>query len=255
MIDTHSHIYAKEFDEDRTEAVARAVEGGVTHFILPAIDSTTHDKMFKVVDTYKNHYPTIGVHPTSINMDYRRELDVVRDILARQRERIVAIGEVGLDLYWDGTFIEQQKLALREQLDLAIANNLPAIIHTRDAYTEMIPLIADYKGSPLRAVFHSYSGTTEEAHELLSLGDHLLGIGGVVTFKKSSLGDVVRSVGLGRIVVETDAPYLAPVPRRGKRNESSYIPYIVSHLADLMGVDSVEVDEVTTNNAKKIFNI
>lgn len=253
MIDTHSHIYAEEFDLDRAEAVRRAVDSGVTHFVLPAIDSQSHDKMFEVADLFPNHYPTIGLHPTSIKGNFRAELDLANHFLTTRK--VYAIGEIGLDLYWDKSFIKEQTIALKEQLNWAIKYDLPAIIHTREAYSEMINVMSDFSGSPLRAVFHSYSSNAKDAETLLSMGNHLLGIGGVVTFKKSNLGDVVREVGIENVVLETDAPYLAPVPHRGRRNESSYIPLIVSHLAQLLDMDEKDIDNITTSNAKKLFKI
>lgn len=255
MIDTHSHIYCEEFDNDREQTVLRAVEHGVVQFVLPAVDKTSHKKLFEVAEQFPNHYPTIGVHPTSIKEDFEDELNIAYEILHSERDRIVAIGEIGLDYYWDKIFIKEQERALRKQLEWAIEENLPAIIHTRSAYEEMIDVLRDYRGSSLRTIFHCYSGTVAEAETILSCGEHLLGIGGVVTFKKSALGDIVKEVGLKNIVLETDAPYLAPSPHRGKRNESSYLPFVVKTIAQLLDKEEKEIDEVTTNNAKKIFNI
>ena len=255
IIDTHSHVYDEKFDEDRDLSIERAIVAGVKHFVMPAVDSLTHERMFKVADDFKNHYPTIGVHPTSIKSDYLRELEIAENLLLQEKSRIVAIGEIGLDLYWDKTFIKEQEIALRRQFDWAIKYNLPAIVHTREAFPEMLNIVKDYEGSPLRIVFHGYSGTADEANEILSLGDHLLGIGGVVTFKKSDLYLTVKEVGLSKIVLETDAPYLPPVPYRGKRNESSYIPHIVSHISSFMECETAEIEEITTNNAKLLFKI
>lgn len=255
MIDTHSHIYDKQFDIDREQTIQRSIDSGVTRFIVPSVDSSTHEKMFEVVERFKHHYPALGVHPTSIKEDYQDELSLVKELLKIKRSSIVAIGEVGLDLYWDKTFIEEQKKALCIQFDLALENNLPAIVHTRDAFEDMLNIVNDYKGTPLRILFHGYSGTIVEAEKILSMGDHLLGIGGVVTFKKSELGSVVKAVGIDKITLETDAPYLTPMPHRGKRNESSYIPLIASHIAQVVGCSLEEVAKVTTNNAKFFFGI
>lgn len=253
MIDTHSHIYADEFDVDRAETVRRAIESGVTDFVLPAVDSGQHEKLFEVAALYPNHHPTIGVHPTSVKEDYERELEIVKKYL--ESRDVVAVGEVGLDYYWDKTFIKEQEIALRQQLEWAMERNLPVILHTREAYGDMLKILRDYSNTSLRTVFHSFSGTAQEADTILSYGDHLLGIGGVVTFKKSNLGDIVRQVGLESVVLETDAPYLAPVPYRGKRNESSYIPFIVAHLSTLLDLAPEEIDRITTNNAKHFFKI
>lgn len=253
MIDSHSHIYAKEFDDDRSEVIDRAIKSGVSQFILPAIDSTTHEKMFTVAEAYPNHYPTIGVHPTSIKESYKEELDIAKEYL--ETKKVYAIGEIGLDYYWDKSFIKEQEFALRRQLEWALEGNLPVILHTRDAYEDMIKVLQDYSKTSLRAVMHSFSGTMEQAETILQLGDHLLGIGGVSTFNKSNLVEIVAKVGLDKIMLETDAPYLAPVPHRGRRNESSYIPDIISHLSKNLSVTPEEIDRITTNNAKQFFNI
>lgn len=253
MIDSHSHIYAKEFDDDRSEVISRAIKAGVTQFILPAIDASTHEKMFTVAETYPNHYPTIGVHPTSIKKDYKDEIHIAKEYL--KTKKVYAIGEIGLDYYWDKSFAKEQEFALRKQLEWALEENLPVILHTRDAYEEMIEILLDYSETPLRTVLHSFSGTIDQAETILQLGDHLLGIGGVSTYKKSNLSEIVAKVGLDKIMIETDAPYLAPTPHRGHRNESSYIPHIISHLSKTLSVTPEEIDRVTTNNAKQFFNI
>lgn len=255
IIDTHSHIYAEQFDVDREDVVRRAVESGVTRFIMPAVDSLTHKSMFGVADKFEYHYPTMGVHPTSVKENFVEELDIAFDYLTNEKDRIVAIGEIGLDYYWDRSFEKEQHVVLRRQFEWALQRNLPAIVHTRDAYPDMLKVLRDYKGSKLRVLFHGYSGTIEQAEEILSMGEHLLGIGGVVTFKKSELYSVVKAVGIENIVLETDAPYLAPVPFRGKRNESGYIPYIVDHIASFMDVDKQKIENRTTNNAIELFNL
>lgn len=255
IIDTHSHIYAEQFDADREDVIRRAIENGVTRFILPAIDSQTHKSMFDVANLFEHHYPTIGVHPTSVKVNFEEELDIALQYLTTEKDRIVAIGEIGLDYYWDMSFQNQQHIALRRQLEWALQHNLPAIVHTRDAYPDMLNVLRDYRGSKLRVLFHGYSGTIKEAEDILSQGEHLLGIGGVVTFKKSELYTVVKSVGIENIVLETDAPYLAPAPFRGKRNESSYIPHIIECISSFMNVDRQEIENITTNNAIRLFNL
>lgn len=255
MIDTHSHVYDSAFDADRDEVVKRALEAGVNHFIMPAIDSSTHASMFSVAENYKNHYATMGVHPTSIKANYLEELELAKELLAEHGSKLVAIGEIGLDYYWDTTFAKEQVKALHTQLEWAIENNLPAIIHTREAWGDMLNVLSDYAGSSLRCVLHGFSGTPDVATKTLSYGEHMLGIGGVVTFKKSTLPDVVREVGLAYLLTETDAPYLAPTPHRGKRNESSYIALITQHIAEILALDFVDTDKITTFNAEKIFNL
>ncbi len=253
MIDTHSHIFAVEFNEDRDEVVARGESAGVTHIIMPAIDALKHEWMFNVARQYKNHYPTMGVHPTHIEDDYRRELDIAEEFLHDKKDEIVAIGEIGLDKYWDTTYIMEQEQAFRIQLEWAVNNNLPAIIHTRDAWEDMINILSDFKGSSLRAILHGFSGTPQQAEKILSMGRHMIGIGGVITYKKSILPDVVKEIGLDYIVTETDAPYLAPVPYRGKRNESSYIPIIIERIANILDIESNICAEKTALNAMDIF--
>lgn len=256
MIDTHSHIFDTAFDDDREVVIARAVEAGVDRFIMPAIDSATHEKMFCVAEKYENHFATIGVHPTSVNSgNLHSELEVVEEFLYEKRDAIFAIGEIGLDYYWSQDFVKEQEFAFRRQVEWAIEKNLPVIIHTRECWEQMINILSDYKGSTLRAVMHGFSGTPKDADKILSYGSHLLGIGGVVTFKKSNLSDVVKEVGLENILLETDAPYLSPVPYRGKRNESSYIPIIANFISNFMSKDIDTIDKITTLNAEKIFKL
>ncbi len=255
MIDTHSHIYSHQFDEDRDEAIARAVDAGVSRCIMPAIDSTTHAAMFAVAEQHSNHYATIGVHPTSIDEGYLKELDIALELLEQHRDSIYAIGEIGLDKYWDVTHIEHQKKALYKQLEWAHNLSLPAIIHTRDAWGEMIDVLSDFAGSPLRVVLHGYSGTHKEAATILKMGNHLLGIGGPLTYKRSTLPDTIKEVGIEYLVTETDAPYLPPTPYRGKRNESSYIPLIINKLSEILSLSPQQCADITVLNAENIFKL
>lgn len=252
FVDTHSHIFSKEFDEDREEVMARCFESGVETVVLPSIDSQTHIALLDCCKKWSFCYPAFGLHPTSVDASYKEELCVVESLMASHD--FVAVGEVGLDLYWSKEFFNEQKEALHHQIELALKYKKPVILHTRDAFTEMEQELKRYEGRGLKAVFHGYSSDIEQYHRLEAMDcEFYYGIGGVVTFKKASLIDVVKQMSLEKIVLETDAPYLTPAPYRGKRNESGYIPLIASRIADIKGVSLEEVAAITTNNAKKIF--
>jgi TatD DNase family protein len=252
--DTHTHLYLKEFDEDRAEAIERAVKSGVERFFLPNIDSSSIDSMLKMETDFPGKcFPMIGLHPCSVNNSFEKELDIVEEWL--QKHTFFGIGEVGIDLYWDKTFIEEQKKAFRYQVKLAKKYNLPVIIHLRDAFDETFQIVAEENDSSLKGIFHCFAGTVEQADKVIGLGGFKLGIGGVATFKNSGLDKVLSEVELKHIVLETDSPYLAPVPYRGKRNESSYIPLIAQKLAEIYNVSVEEIARITTENAKEIFNI
>lgn len=254
-IDTHSHIYLDDFDEDLPQVIERARSAGVSHIILPNIDSTTITRMLNVCTTYKAYcYPTIGLHPTSVKADYEEELKVVEQQL-ESNNNYVAIGEVGLDLYWDKTYLGEQLLAFDRQVQLALQYKLPLIIHNRDALDQIVAAMEPYKDTPLKGVFHSFTGTVEEVQRLLAFEGFMIGINGVVTFKNSQLSDVLKQVPLERIVLETDAPYLTPVPNRGKRNESANLKDTLAKIAEVYEVTPDYVAEVTTNNALKVFAI
>ncbi len=252
LIDSHAHIYLNEFDPDRDEVISRSVSTGIEKILMPAIDSTTHQLM---LDTEKM-YPGIcrsmmGLHPCSVKANYRDELEIVEKYIVDQP--FIAIGEIGLDFYWDLTYKEQQYEAFRQQLDWAVRHNLPVSIHSRNATVECIEVIREF-GGQARGVFHCFSGNDEQARELIELGFYL-GIGGVLTFKNSGLDAVIRDLDLKNVVLETDAPYLAPVPFRGKRNESGYLSYIVQKLADIKETTVEEIASVTTANAKNLFGL
>lgn len=253
FIDTHSHIYLEEFDSDRTEVIERAQQAGVTKLFLPNVDMGTMERMLKVCNDYKGYcYPMIGVHPTSVNENYEKELAVVEKELASGKS-YVAVGEVGLDLYWDKTFLDQQKEAFDRQIQWALKYDLPLIIHSRDAFEEIREVMQPYMDTPLRGIFHSFTGTVEEANSLLAFNGFLLGINGVVTFKNSSLSTVLKQVPIERIVLETDAPYLTPVPYRGKRNESAYLKYTLVKVAEVYGETIEFIAEQTSANVSKVF--
>lgn len=257
FIDSHSHIFSREFDSDMGEAIASATMAGVTRQILPAIDSQSHDALFRAIDSHPAIlFGAMGLHPTSINEnpDWERELELVKQHLCSDR-KFVAIGEVGLDLYWSDGYLKEQSHALRIQIELALEYNLPLIIHTRSAWREMVDLLSDYKGSGIRGVLHGYSSSVEDFIKISEFGDFYMGIGGVVTFKKSDLPAVVEAVPLKSILLETDAPYLAPHPHRGKRNEPLYIPLIAAKIAEIKGITIEEVARVTTRNSETLFKI
>ncbi len=254
MIDTHSHIFLEEFDGDRSDVIARAKMAGVQHIILPNVDVTTIDSLHETPSLYPAFCSmAMGLHPTSVTENYSEDLAIIREQFSQHK--YVAIGEVGMDLYWDKTFVEQQKEVLREQVRWSLEMNLPLILHVRDAFDETIEVLREFQCEKLRGVFHSFTGTAEEARTIFSLGDFKLGINGVVTFKKSDWRDALPEIGLENLLLETDCPYLTPVPYRGKRNESAYVLYVCEKLAEVFGISADVVDEVTTNNAKRLFGI
>ena len=254
FIDTHSHLYDEAFSSEEDIAVTRAVEAGVTKMILPDIDASTREALFTLAERHPDTlFPTLGLHPTSVSQNWKEELDAVEKSLGNHK--IWAIGEVGIDCYWSKEFLEQQKEVFRVQLEIAHKSDLPVIIHSRESTELIINILRDYKHLPLRGVFHAYSGSVETFHELEKLGDWYIGIGGVLTYKKASIAETVKNIPLERILLETDSPYLTPVPHRGKRNESSYIPHIAEKLALQKGIDLAEVAKVTTENAKRLFRI
>jgi TatD DNase family protein len=252
LTDTHTHLYLDAFDHDRSEVVERSLAQDVRYMLLPNIDHASIDPMLALCDAYpENCHPMLGLHPTSVNADFEEELEA---ILSRYVPgRFLAIGEIGIDLYWDKTFFEQQKQAFRRQIEFAQEKGLPIVIHSRDSFLEIVAVLSDYKNSGLKGVFHCFTGTTEEAAQAIELG-FMLGIGGVLTFKNSGLDKVIREVALEHLILETDSPFLAPVPFRGKRNESAYISIIASRLADIKHVSRETVAEATTRNAMRLFN-
>jgi TatD DNase family protein len=250
FVDTHTHIYLPEFDDDRPEMMARAVAAHVEITVLPAIDSSTHEAMILVQSEYEHCYSMMGLHPCSVNQDYKKELTIVEGYLAKQD--FVAIGEIGLDFYWDKTFTSQQYEAFHAQIDLAKKCDLPIVIHSRNAIDECIDVVKQHTG--VKGVFHCFSGNRDQAEKIMELG-LLLGIGGVITFKNAGLDKVIEQIGLKGIILETDAPYLAPVPFRGKRNEPAYIPLIAEKISTLCNISVEEIAELTTENARNLFKL
>lgn len=256
MIDTHTHLYDEAFDNDRDAAVQRAVEAGVDLMLLPAIDSHSHDRQECLAAQYPDRFrQMMGLHPTSVGDDFEAELEIVHEKLFHEpRTPYVAVGEVGLDLYWDTSRLEQQREVLLRQMQWAEALDLPVCLHVRKAYNELFGLLKRLNRPRHRGVMHCFGGSLQEARKAIEMG-FCLGIGGVATFKNATLGAIAAAVPLESLVLETDAPYLAPVPYRGRRNESAYIPLIAAHIAALRGIATEEVAEVTTATARTLFNL
>lgn len=254
FIDTHNHIYLPEFDEDRSSVIEEAIKAGVTKFLLPNVDSSTIGAMLQLSESYpENCFPMMGLHPTSVKENVEEELAIVEKLLKKQT--FIAIGEIGIDLYWDKTFVQEQEEAFKFQVALAKKYNLPIVIHSRDSFDELFNLLDKIHTPELNGVFHCFTGTEKQAQKIVNEYGFKLGIGGVLSFKNSGLADQIKNIGLEHIILETDAPYLAPVPYRGKRNQPVYIPLIAQKLAEVKGVSVDEIAEITTQNAKKLFNL
>jgi TatD DNase family protein len=251
LIDTHCHLYSEEFTNDIETVIKNAESAGVKKFYLPAIDSTATDSMLALEERYPGKcIAMMGLHPCYVKENYKQELELVNDWLAKRK--FAAIGEIGLDYYWDRTFIKEQEDAFRTQIEWALQYKLPIVIHTRNAMQETINIVKEYNKQGLTGIFHCFGGSIESAREIIKAGFYL-GIGGVLTYKKAGLSEVLEHVSLEHMVLETDAPYLTPVPFRGKRNESSYLKYVVERLAEVKNVSVEEVAAITTINAEKIF--
>jgi TatD DNase family protein len=253
LIDTHSHIYSEEFLHDRDEALQRAYDSGIKKIILPNIDSGSIKHMLDLSDAYPHLcYPLMGLHPTSVDEDYKEELEAVEYWLGKRK--FYGIGEIGIDLYWDKRFVAEQKDAFRHQIKLAKNMNLPIVIHVRNSFDETYEIVKEEQDGHLRGIFHCFTGTSTEARKVVDLGFYL-GVGGVLTFRNSELEEVIQSVSIQNLVLETDSPYLAPVPKRGKRNESSYLVYVAQKLAEIYNISVTQVAEITTSNARGLFEI
>ena len=254
LIDTHTHLFTEEFDEDRELAVTRAIEAGVTRLFMPNIDDTSIDALHALCDKYECCYPLIGFHPTSVDADWKERLAIVEKAFRSDRY-YYGIGEVGLDFYWDDTFRKEQMEVFDIQINWALEADLPLIIHSRNAQKELLQAMEPYRHTPLRGIFHSFGGSEEEAAQLLEYTNFMLGINGILTFKKSTLPTVLQQVPLNRIVLETDSPYLAPVPHRGKRNESAFMVETARQLSEVYAVPISEISAKTTENSLKVFKI
>lgn len=253
FIDTHTHLYLPEFDTDRDESVNRAVGSGIVKMLLPNIDVHSVGPMLSAVARYPGVcYPMVGLHPTSVKEDYLSQLEILEDLYTKHEFR--AIGEIGIDLYWDKSFLNEQLIAFRRQISFALERNLPVVIHSRESFPEVFSVLDDFKEKNLKGVFHAFTGNLEEAQKAIGLG-FKLGIGGILTFKNSGLDRVVKEIGPDNLILETDSPYLAPVPHRGKRNESSYICIINKKLAEIFGIDEERIAEITFLNSVELFKV
>ncbi|HEY0030579.1 MAG TPA: TatD family hydrolase [Bacteroidia bacterium] len=250
--DTHTHLYSKEFEADRDLLIQNAIDAGVGRFFMPNIFSESIPGMFQVEKRFpSNCFAMMGLHPCSVNATYPHELQVVEYWLG-QRD-FTAIGEIGIDLYWDKTFLVQQQDAFRRQIELAKKYDLPYVIHSRNSFDEVMEIVNEFRNDKIKAIFHCFSGNVAQAEQVLAAGDFKLGIGGVVTFKNSGLDKVVEAIDLKHLVLETDAPYLAPVPYRGKRNEPEYLIEIAKKIAEIKKISLEEVAAVTTQNSLDVF--
>lgn len=253
ITDTHTHLYSEAFDEDRDMIIKRAIELGVERFFIPAIDSTYTKAMLDLETQYpENVFLMMGLHPTHVKENYKEELAHVEKMLLERS--FCAVGEIGIDLYWDKTYLKQQQDAFVHQISLAKKYSLPIVIHCRESFNEIFEILEQEKGGGLHGIFHCFTGTLEQAHQAIGY-NMKLGIGGVATFKNGKINQFLNQIDLQHIVLETDSPYLAPVPYRGKRNESSYIIKVLERLASLYDMNQEEVASITTDNSKKVFGI
>ena len=253
ITDTHTHLYSSEFDEDRTEMIQRAINAGVSRFFIPAIDSEYTQSMYDLEKDFpENIFLMMGLHPTHVKDNYLQELQHVTEELSKRK--FYAIGEIGIDLYWDKTHLEEQKQAFRTQIQLAKQYKLPIVIHCRDAFDEIFEILEAEKSNDLFGIFHCFSGTYEQALQSISY-NMKLGIGGVVTFKNGKIDQFLNKIDIKHIVLETDSPYLAPIPYRGKRNESCFIVNVVAKLAAIHNLPPEEIARITTENSKAVFGI
>ncbi|HBS85746.1 MAG: hydrolase TatD [Bacteroidetes bacterium GWF2_38_335] len=251
--DTHTHLYLPQFDSDRNKIIQNAIAAGVNRLLIPNVDSETIEPLKSLCSSFPdNCFPMMGLHPTSVKENYRAELDIIKKHLFS--EKYIAVGEIGIDLYWEKSSLNLQIEAFKTQLNWAKDQKLPVVIHVRNSFSEVFEVVEKEQDGNLFGVFHCFSGNIAQAQKAIDLG-FLLGIGGVVTFKNSGLEQVVKSISLNKLVLETDSPYLAPDPYRGKRNESSYIPLIAKKIAEIKGCSVEEIAKITTENAAKIFAI
>jgi TatD DNase family protein len=255
MIDTHAHIYSSKFDEDRDEVVDRAEKKGVKYLLLPNIDLDSIGPMIDLCNSHKNCIPMMGLHPCSIDAGYSNTLEKIRIELFNSKEQYIAVGEIGIDLYWDQKYVQEQSDAFRLQIQWAKELKLPIVIHARESYPEIFAVLDEENDSNLKGVFHCFSGTESDAAHILSYGGFKMGIGGTITYKKSKLPDVIKNIALEHILLETDSPYLAPRPFRGKRNESSYLSFVVTKLSEIYECSESQIIERSTLNAEELFNI
>jgi len=254
LIDSHTHIYLQEFDTDRSLVIERAKMAGVNAMLMPNVDLETINPMLLTAKEYPNYcIPMMGLHPTSVTAQYKKQLAIINNHLAGGC--FIAVGEIGIDLYWDTSLIKEQMDAFDIQIKMALRYDLPVVIHSRNALPQIYEVLETYKGSALKGVFHSFAESAAHVAKIQSLGDFYFGINGVVTFKKTNISEALQAIGLNRVLLETDAPYLTPVPFRGKRNESAYLNYITDKLAKIFGKNSDTIKNVTSENATELFNL
>ena len=253
ITDTHTHLYSEQFDEDRTQMMQRAFDAGISRFFIPAIDSSYTERMLQLEKNYPNDvFLMMGLHPTSVKENYKEELDHVKKML--DERDFYAIGEIGIDLYWDKSFLTQQQEAFKAQIKWAKEKKIPIVIHCRDAFDEIFEVLETEKGEDLFGVFHCFTGNLEQAKKAISY-NMKLGIGGVATFKNGKIDQFLNEINITNIVLETDSPYLAPTPFRGKRNESAYITNVIEKLVDIYKISFKEIAEITTQNSKQVFGV
>ena len=254
FIDTHTHLYSSQFDEDRDAAIQRALTAGVTKLLLPNVDLRSIEGMFALERNYPGVcFPMLGLHPCSVDLDWEKTLAELKKCL--DQRAFIAIGEIGIDLYWDKTFLKEQEQAFITQINWAKELQIPIVIHARDSFPEIYAILDEHNDDRLKGVFHCFSGNENDVQKILGYGGFSFGIGGVVTYKKSTLPEAIQHIPLEKLVLETDAPYLAPTPFRGKRNESAYLPYIASKISDIFEISEQEIGRITTQNAQNLFSI
>ncbi|MCG8573418.1 MAG: TatD family hydrolase [Flavobacteriales bacterium] len=254
FVDTHTHLFTPQFDEDRSEVVQRAINSGIETLLLPNIDVESIESMHQLCEDFpQNCFPMMGLHPCSVKENWEDDLAIIKEHLFTKK--YVAVGEIGVDLYWDKSTLDIQQKAFAQQIEWAKELGLPIVIHVRDAFEETFEVVDQLNDEKLTGVFHCFTGTPEQAKRILDYGGFKLGLGGVLTFKNSGVDKSISDIDLEHLVLETDSPYLAPTPNRGKRNESSYLTYVASKLAEVKGIRIEEVAEVTTKNAKELFKL
>jgi TatD DNase family protein len=254
FVDTHTHLFSPSFDEDRTDIVQRAIKAGVETLLLPNIDVESIEPMYNLCAQFpQNCFPMMGLHPGSVDEKWEENLEVIRKNLFERKN--CAVGEIGMDLYWDKTFVNEQTEAFRRQVNWAKELNLPIVIHAREAFDEIFAIVDELNDERLTGVFHCFTGTLEQAKKIQNYGGFKLGIGGVLTYKKAGLDEILKDVELSELILETDSPYLPPTPHRGKRNESAYLLHVAEKLADVKGISLVEVAQITTKNANELFKL
>ena len=254
LIDTHTHLFAQQFDDDRSEVVYRALKEGVEQMLLPNIDSKSVKPILDLCSEFpKNCFPMIGLHPCDVKENYLEELAIIEEWLLKKE--FVGVGEIGIDLYWDKSNLSIQEDAFRRQVELAKKNQLPIAIHVRDSFDEVLAIVDELNDDNLSGVFHCFTGDEDQANHIINYGGFKLGIGGIVTFKNSGLNKTLSTISIEHLILETDSPYLAPTPYRGKRNESSYVVLVAEKLAEIYGKSLEEIAKITTQNAKNLFKI